>query len=256
MVIVEDVCGKLAKSFTSRWYCLCLTQNHPVRGVFFEIAPSLSAFIELEAELFAFLNLTGDTLFFMAYFMLLLFWVELYQSMNGQVSFFARYRRSIFAVCFVVLAFLIISVTIMFTPIPDVTQIARMNAVVRISGVIISVLFFITAIGFFYCGIKLIRLLRNSVVFSLKKRRIVVKIGIVAALCTICFLVRAGLLLYSVVENPETAAERFNVPPWIMVVYYFLLEVIPTLLMLFLLRKLPKWRKSEYGYEQINSPKV
>jgi len=81
-----------------------------VRGIFFELTPTLnvpSSHPEhlLYSEIFAFLNLTGDTLFFMAYFMLLLFWVELYQSMNGKVAFFYRYRGTITAVCLLVLTF-------------------------------------------------------------------------------------------------------------------------------------------------------
>ena len=57
----------------------------------------------------------------------------------------------------------------------------------------------------------------------------------------VCFLARAGIEFFTVYESFAHWSDSFSAPTWLTIFYFLVLEVAPISLMLFLLRKLPKY---------------
>ena len=63
----------------------------------------------------------------------------------------------------------------------------------------------------------------------------------VAVGCTLCFATRSPLIVWSAYNSLKHPTLEFNLNWRVALCFYSLLEIVPILLMLFLLRKLPEW---------------
>ena len=76
---------------------------------------------------------------------------------------------------------------------------------------------------------------------------ITVQVGVVAVSCTLSFLVKTALLLFDSIENLASGdhdeTKRINLPVVTILLYYFVLEFLPTFLMLMLLfpKRMPNY---------------
>jgi len=105
--------------------------------------------------------------------------------------------------------------------------------------------FFALLIGcaFFYYGVKLYILLKTYRLLSERKRVQTLKVVGTAVGCTFCFLTRSGVVLYSIQESLSMESHKdFSVSWPVVFFFFFFLETVPIILMLFLLRKLPKYK--------------
>ena len=69
----------------------------------------------------------------------------------------------------------------------------------------------------------------------------------VTAICTMCFTLRAIIVLVSTLDNYDFALDVGS-HPVINIVYYTTVEIVPSALVLFILRKLPPKRNPSVAY--------
>jgi len=182
----------------------------------------------------------ASVLFLFAYFNLLLFWAEFYYNVDGSYNNVNRRMR----VCSIVTTFFMAMITIVFVALAllwmDNNELAYQLD--EISSIVLCVLAILVGCAFLYYGIRLYILLHQYKHISPKKRAQTTKVVGVAVGCTICFLTRAAIVFYSVVEASKNFNRGFDAPWFVVFIFFFALETIPICLMLFLLRKLPNWK--------------
>lgn len=74
---------------------------------------------------------------------------------------------------------------------------------------------------------------------------VTLQVGMVTAVCTICFTVRALMIELSTADPSDFELDRLR-HPLLNIVYYTLVEIVPSALVLFILRKLPPKRNPVY----------
>jgi len=180
---------------------------------------------------------TGDFLFFMAYFMLLLFWADFYYRVDGSSKgVFSKFRIPI-AIAVSALGLFYVCIAILSIVFCKMDNQAEM--VDEVSSTTLSFFFFVVGIAFLYFGIRLTIVLQKFRLLNRKKSQTRKVVG-VAVLCTLCFVARASVVMFTVVKSIISFnKQEFNAPWEVSLAFFLLLEALPIALMLFLLRKLP-----------------
>jgi hypothetical protein len=177
------------------------------------------------------LDLPG-LLFFSTYTLLVLFWAEIYHqarslptdklrivymSVNGGVYF--------------------IQVCIwLYLWIDD-------NSVVEFVGkIFMAAVSFIAALGFLLYGGRLFVMLRRFPIESKGRRKKLHEVGSVTAICFTCFLLRCFVVVLSAFDTDASLDVLDH--PILNLIYYMLVEILPSALVLYILRKLPPKRVS------------
>ncbi|XP_022845608.1 tobamovirus multiplication protein 1-like isoform X4 [Olea europaea var. sylvestris] len=184
------------------------------------------------------LDLPG-LLFFSTYTLLVLFWAEIYHqarslptdklriwyfSINGGIYFIQ--------VCIWV-----------YLWIDD-------NSAVEFLGkILIAVVSFIAALGFLLYGGRLFLMLRRFPIESKGRRKKLHEVGSVTAICFICFLIRCFVVELSAFDSDASLDVLDH--PVLNLIYYTLDEILPSALVLYILRKLPQ-KKVSAQYHQIH----
>jgi len=224
---------------------LIITLCMIVRGSFFLLQPSFTHgdFPWHTSVLIIWIQ-AASMLFLLAYFNLLLFWAEFYYSVAGktqkQVADTMRIPLLLFMLFIVA-----ISATFLILSLLWLNDDILAEKLDMISSAVMSFLAVLVGCGFLSYGIRLYLLLRKYQLISPRKRAQTWKVVGVAVGCTICFLTRAGIVLYSLRQATQGFNKNFNAPWAVVFVFFFFLEVVPICLMLFLLRKLPNWKKGK-----------
>ncbi|XP_077253949.1 tobamovirus multiplication protein 1-like [Tasmannia lanceolata] len=117
------------------------------------------------------------------------------------------------------------------------------NTVVESIGqIFIAVVSFIAALGFLLYGGRLFFMLRRFPIESKGRRKKLHEVGSVTAICFTCFLIRCIVVAVSAFDNDASLDVLYH--PVLNLIYYMLSEVLPSALVLFILRKLPPKRVS------------
>lgn len=116
------------------------------------------------------------------------------------------------------------------------------STVVCVGQVFIAVVSFIAALGFLLYGGRLFSMLRRFPIESKGRRKKLREVGSVTAVCFTCFLIRCIMVAISAFDSE--ASLRVLDHPILDLIYYTLVEIIPSALVLFILRKLPPKRVS------------
>ncbi|XP_008812434.2 tobamovirus multiplication protein 1 [Phoenix dactylifera] len=179
----------------------------------------------------ALLDLPG-LLFFSTYTLLVLFWAEIYHQARSLPT--DKLRTVYISVNSVIY---IIQVGIwIYLWIND-------NSVVELIGkIFIVVVSFIAALGFLLYGGRLFFMLRRFPIESKGRRKKLHEVGSVTAICFTCFLIRCFVVGLSAVD-PDASLEVLD-HPILDLIYYMLAEILPSALVLYILRKLPPKRVS------------
>ncbi|XP_010930271.1 tobamovirus multiplication protein 1 [Elaeis guineensis] len=179
----------------------------------------------------ALLDLPG-LLFFSTYTLLVLFWAEIYHQARSLPT--DKLRTVYISVNSVIY---IIQVGIwIYLWIND-------NSVVELIGkIFIVVVSFVAALGFLVYGGRLFFMLRRFPIESKGRRKKLHEVGSVTAICFTCFLVRCFVVGLSAVD-PDASLEVLD-HPILDLIYYTLAEILPSALVLYILRKLPPKRVS------------
>ncbi|KAG6386906.1 hypothetical protein SASPL_152084 [Salvia splendens] len=182
-----------------------------------------------------------DLLFFSTYTLLVLFWAEIYHqarsmpteklrifyiSINGAIYIIQVSQNSL---AYILLAGCIYCLLILVVISADVC-----------SGISHSC--------FGLCNIwrkvniKLFFMLRRFPIESKGRRKKLHEVGSVTAICFTCFLLRCFMVLLSAFDSDASLDVMYH--PVLNLIYYMLVEILPSALVLFILRKLPPKRIS------------
>jgi len=181
---------------------------------------------------------------FLAFLALVLFWADFYDFLENSITkpfFKRRVTRVILGMIFGILALLFTSLIVLLIfwrndedSLSDMQMIAEM---------VIAVMFLAAGLAYTVYGLRLASLLRRVRLAGSSA----VKIALVASSITSCFVARAILILYVLLkihfhEPPNNI--KFDNTALVELLYCFVTEILPTILMLFFLRKLPRWKEN------------
>ncbi|CAI0407169.1 unnamed protein product [Linum tenue] len=117
------------------------------------------------------------------------------------------------------------------------------NSVVELIGkIFIAVVSIIAALGFLLYGGRLFFMLRRFPIESKGRRKKLHEVGSVTAICFTCFLIRCFVVLLSAFDADASLDVLDH--PVLNLIYYTLVEILPSALVLYILRKLPPKRVS------------
>ncbi|KAA8529946.1 hypothetical protein F0562_034450 [Nyssa sinensis] len=168
--------------------------------------------------------------FFTTYALLVLFWAEIYYQARAAST--DGLRPSFFTINAVVYAIQIVLWLILWwKPIPVLLVLSKMF----FAGVSLF-----AALGFLLYGGRLFLMLQRFPVESKGRRKKLQEVGYVTTICFSCFLVRCILMCFNAFD--ETADLDVLDHPVLNFIYYLLVEILPSSLVLFILRKLPPKR--------------
>lgn len=173
-----------------------------------------------------------DLLFFSTYTLLVLFWAEIYHQARSLPTdklriFYISINGAIYVIQFCIWVYLGFDE----------------NIVVQFIGkIFIAVISFIAALGFLIYGGRLFFMLRRFPIESKGRRKKLHEVGSVTAICFTCFLIRLFVVVLSAIDSDASLDVTYH--PVLNLIYYMLVEILPSALVLFILRKLPPKRVS------------
>ncbi|XP_044497414.1 tobamovirus multiplication protein 1 isoform X1 [Mangifera indica] len=177
------------------------------------------------------LDLPG-LLFFSTYTLLVLFWAEIYHQARSLPTDKLR------------IVYISINAAIYFLQVCIWVYLwIDENTVVQLIGkLFIAVVSFIAALGFLLYGGRLFFMLRRFPIESKGRRKKLHEVGSVTAICFTCFLIRCFVVVLSAFDADASLDVLDH--PVLNLIYYMLVEVLPSALVLYILRKLPPKRIS------------
>ncbi|EEF43892.1 conserved hypothetical protein [Ricinus communis] len=117
------------------------------------------------------------------------------------------------------------------------------NSIVEFIGkIFIAGVSIIAALGFLLYGGRLFFMLRRFPIESKGRRKKLHEVGSVTAICFTCFLIRCFVVLLSAFDSDASLDVLDH--PVLNLIYYMLVEILPSALVLYILRKLPPKRIS------------
>lgn len=177
------------------------------------------------------LDLPG-LLFFSTYTLLVLFWAEIYH----QARSLPTDKLRIFYISINAAIYFIQVCIWIYLWIDD-------NSVVEFIGsIFMAVISFIAALGFLLYGGRLFFMLRRFPIESKGRRKKLHEVGSVTAICFTCFLIRCFVVVLSAFDSDASLDVLSH--PILNLIYYMLVEILPSALVLYILRKLPPKRIS------------
>ncbi|KAI3719761.1 hypothetical protein L6452_20665 [Arctium lappa] len=168
--------------------------------------------------------------FFTTYALLVLFWAEIYY--QARTISTDGLRPAFFIINGIVYAIQIaLWLIIWWKPI---------HVLVIVSKVFFAGVSLFAALGFLLYGGRLFLMLQRFPVESKGRRKKLQEVGYVATICFACFLARCIMMCF----NAFNEAANLDVleHPVLNFIYYLLVEILPSALVLFILRKLPPKR--------------
>ncbi|XP_057857620.2 tobamovirus multiplication protein 1 [Cryptomeria japonica] len=172
-------------------------------------------------------------LFFSTYTLLVLFWAEIYYQAR---SFSTDMLRPAYAIVNGIVYFIQVCIWI-YIGIDD-------NSISEAIGkLFFAAVSLFAAIGFLIYGGRLFFMLRRFPLESRGRRKKLHEVGFVTAICFTCFLIRCIVVALSAFDKKADLDVLDH--PILNLIYYMLVEILPSALVLFILRKLPPKRISE-----------
>ncbi|KAL2495378.1 Tobamovirus multiplication protein 1 [Forsythia ovata] len=177
------------------------------------------------------LDLPG-LLFFSTYTLLVLFWAEIYHQARSLPTdklriFYISINGAIYFIQVCIWAYIWMDDN---------------SAVEFVGKIFIAVVSFIAALGFLLYGGRLFFMLRRFPIESKGRRKKLHEVGFVTAICFTCFLIRCFVVGLSAFD-PDASLDVLD-HPILNLIYYMLVEILPSALVLYILRKLPPKRVS------------
>ncbi|KAL9389762.1 hypothetical protein Peur_018367 [Populus x canadensis] len=168
--------------------------------------------------------------FFTTYALLVLFWAEIYYQARAVST--DGLRPSFFTINAVVYAIQIAMwLVLAWKTIPTVAILSK----VFFAGVSLF-----AALGFLLYGGRLFLMLQRFPVESKGRRKKLQEVGYVTTICFSCFLVRCIMMCFNAFDKAADLDVLDH--PVLNFIYYLLVEILPSSLVLFILRKLPPKR--------------
>ncbi|KAL8222691.1 hypothetical protein R6Q57_020090 [Mikania cordata] len=179
------------------------------------------------------LDLPG-LLFFSTYTLLVLFWAEIYHQARSLPA--DKLRPAYFIVNGAVY-FLQVCIWIYM-------EFSKGVVAIEIAEIFFSVISLCAALGFIIYGGSLFVMLRRFPIESRGRQKKLHEVGFVTGICCTCFLIRCVMVAVSAFNMEADVHVRNH--PILDLAYYMIVEIIPSALVLFILRKLPPKRVSDH----------
>ncbi|KAF2294060.1 hypothetical protein GH714_007176 [Hevea brasiliensis] len=172
-------------------------------------------------------------LFFSTYTLLVLFWAEIYHQARSLAI--DKLRPSYY----------IINGLVYFTQacIWIYMRLSGSPAGEEVAKLFFSVISFCTALGFLIYGGRLFVMLSRFPIESRGRQKKLHEVGCVTGICCTCFLIRCFMVAVSAFNKKADLAVLTH--PLLNLIYYMVVEIVPSALVLFILRKLPPKRISD-----------
>lgn len=179
------------------------------------------------------LDLPG-LLFFSTYTLLVLFWAEIYHQARSLPT---SKLRPIFVVTNAIV-YIIQGGLWVFTALAtgEATEVGRVAGCMFLAVVSVA-----AAGGFVVYGGRLFLMLRRFPVESRGRTKKLREVGLVTVICATCFTLRAVIVAWSGLDKKNADLDVWR-HPLLDIVYYSAVEIIPSALVLFILRRLPPRR--------------
>ncbi|XP_023883497.1 tobamovirus multiplication protein 1 isoform X3 [Quercus suber] len=208
--------------------------NTKVRSVLFGLYKSV--FLIRPKELHMVLMELPTLLFFSTYTLLVLLWAEIYHQARSLPT--NKLRPAYYVINGLIY---IIQVCIWIF-----IRLSRSPVAVETAKLFFSVISFSVALGFLIYGGRLFVMLRRFPIESRGRQKKLYEVGFVTGICCTCFLIRCVMLAFSAFDK-DTDFDILD-HPILNLIYYLLVEIAPSALVLFILRKLPPRRVSDQYY--------
>ncbi|ONK55129.1 uncharacterized protein A4U43_UnF7210 [Asparagus officinalis] len=168
--------------------------------------------------------------FFTTYALLVLFWAEIYYQARGVST--DGLRPSFYTINVVVYAVQIaLWLFLWWKPV---------QVVLALSKLFFAGVSLFAALGFLLYGGRLFLMLQRFPVESKGRRKKLQEVGYVTTICFACFLIRCIMMCFNAFDK-SADLDVLN-HPILNFLYYLLVEILPSSLVLFILRKLPPKR--------------
>ncbi|KAK6931818.1 THH1/TOM1/TOM3 domain [Dillenia turbinata] len=190
-------------------------------------------------------------LFFTTYALLVLFWAEIYYQARAVST--DGLRPSFFAINAVVYTIQVITVVHVSIFSPSSRTLLHGSIAMWLVlwwkpipvVIILSKMFFagvslFAALGFLLYGGRLFLMLQRFPVESKGRRKKLQEVGYVTTICFSCFLIRCIMMCFNAFDKAADLDVLDH--PILNFIYYLLVEILPSSLVLFILRKLPPKR--------------
>ncbi|KAL8234601.1 hypothetical protein R6Q59_020701 [Mikania micrantha] len=178
------------------------------------------------------LDLPG-LLFFSTYTLLVLFWAEIYHQARSLPT--DKLRPAYFIINGIVY-FIQICIWIYM-------RFSKTAAAVELAELFFSVISLCAAVGFIVYGGRLFVMLRRFPIESRGRQKKLHEVGFVTGICCTCFLIRC--VMVAIAAFDKNADIHVVNHPILDFAYYMIVEILPSALVLFILRKLPPRRVSD-----------
>lgn len=119
----------------------------------------------------------------------------------------------------------------------------------ELSGCFLACVSAAAAFAFLLFGGRLFLMLRHFPIESRGRAKKLREVGAVTVICAACFLFRCGITAWSAFDQEDADLDVLK-HPLLNLIYYTGAEIVPTALVLFILRKLPP-KKTPGGYAPI-----
>ncbi|XP_042470931.1 tobamovirus multiplication protein 1-like [Zingiber officinale] len=172
------------------------------------------------------LDLPG-LLFFSTYTLLVLYWAEIYHQARGLPS---NKLRIIYTIANCVIYIIQVCIWIYL-------WINGGRIVESVGNIFLAVSSFLAALGFLVYGGRLFCMLRHFPIESRGRQKKLYEVGSVAAVCFTCFLIRCLVLGLSAMDSGASLDVLDH--PILDFSFYMMTEILPSALVLYILRKLP-----------------
>ncbi|XP_010690495.2 tobamovirus multiplication protein 1 [Beta vulgaris subsp. vulgaris] len=178
------------------------------------------------------LDLPG-LLFFSTYTMLVLFWAEIYHQARSLPT--DRLRPAYYIVNVVVYIVQLIIWICM--------RLSKGHAALEAAKLFFSVISLSAAFGFLIYGGRLFFMLKRFPIESVGRQKKLHEVGVITTICCTCFLV--GCIVAAISAFDDDFDVDVLDHPLGNLLYYMVVEILPSALVLFVLRKLPSRRISD-----------
>lgn len=199
-----------------------------VRAVVFVFRRDVQKF---QPEIFRHMLLDVPSLaFFTTYALLVLFWAEIYYqaravSTDGLRPSFLTINGVVYSIQ------IVLWLVIWWNPAP---------ALVILSKMFFAGVSLFAALGFLLYGGRLFMMLQRFPVESKGRSKKLQEVGYVTTICFTCFLIRCIMMCFNAFDKAADLDVLYH--PVLNFIYYLLVEILPSTLVLFILRKLPPKR--------------
>jgi len=211
-----------------------------VRGIFLMIQPD-----ESSKRVTSLWGHFSDGFFFLVFFMLFLLWMNFYYTISENFESKLKVATcSVFGIvlCMVPLYFIVELVLLAMFEVDLQEYNIWLAAVVSIMEILLI-------IGCAFIGILFFLVMRKDrelKILDKEQKRRIMKVSLVVAFCTISFGCRSIVSLVSVSQNNDLFAAGNFFNSWYEIILYFSsFDIIPCILILYLLGNLPTWKMKD-----------